>query len=201
MSIVGENNNNGLLFAPTCTTCFNEDKFLLMLEKKCSLQWTNECLNSTGKCIIFSSEMYHRGYYNQKPDKIFTQVQLFCAPVIRHGLMLSLSILKWCNLLNSQLQVYVGDKQTPLDLLNLLPEGTDSDPGVWLTHHKSIPAFSCRNADRRSFGSKKILLEEFIDTYQIQRIRNSYALTSNVHLVRWSWYSDEDPFTGTYWIE
>jgi hypothetical protein len=120
--------------------------------------------------------------------------------VIGHGLMLLLSIAKWRNLLNSQLSVYVGDEQTPSNLFNLLPKGTDLDPGVWLMRHKSIPAFPRRNTDRRSFGSKKILLEEFEDTYQIQRIRNSYALASNVHLVRWYWYSDEDPFTGTYWI-
>jgi hypothetical protein len=61
--------------------------------------------------------------------------------------MLSLSIAKWCNLLNSQLPVYVGDKQTPPDLLNLLPEGIDLDPDLWLTRHKSTPAFPCRNAD------------------------------------------------------
>jgi hypothetical protein len=79
-SILGENNNNGLLFAPTCTTCFNENKYLLMSEKKCSHQWTNECLNRTGEYIIFLSEMYHRGYYNQKSNQIFTQAQLFCAP-------------------------------------------------------------------------------------------------------------------------
>jgi hypothetical protein len=96
--------------------------------------------------------------------------------------------------------VYVSDEQTPPDLLNLLPEGADLDPDVWLRHHKSIPEFPRRNADRRSFGFKKILPEEFVDTYQIQWIRNSYALASNVHLVRWSWYSDKDPFTGTYWI-
>ncbi len=34
MSIFGENDNNGLLFAPTCTTCFNENKYLLPSEKK-----------------------------------------------------------------------------------------------------------------------------------------------------------------------
>jgi hypothetical protein len=79
-SILGENDNNGLLFAPTCTTCLNENKYLLMSEKKCSHQWTNECLNRTGKYIIFPSEMYHRGYYNQKSNQIFTQAQLFCAP-------------------------------------------------------------------------------------------------------------------------
>jgi hypothetical protein len=48
--------------------------------------------------------------------------------VIGHGLMLLLSIAKWLDLLNSQSLVYVGDKQTPPDPLNLLPEGTDSDP-------------------------------------------------------------------------
>ncbi len=55
MSTFGENNNNGLLFAPACTTCFNENKYLSTSEKKCSHQWTNECLNSTGEYIIFPS--------------------------------------------------------------------------------------------------------------------------------------------------
>jgi hypothetical protein len=81
--------------------------------------------------------------------------------------MLLLSIAKWHNLLNSQSPVYVGDEQTPPDLLNLLPEGIDSDPDVWLTPHKSIPAFPHRNTNRRSFGSKKIFLEEFIDIRSI----------------------------------
>ncbi len=49
-------------------------------KKKCSHQWTNECLNSTGEYIIFPSEMYHHGQYNQKSNKIFIQAQLFCAP-------------------------------------------------------------------------------------------------------------------------
>ncbi len=71
MSIVGEKDNNGLLFAPICTTCFNENKFLLISEKKCSHQWTDESLNITGKYIIFLSEMYHRGYYNQKSNHFF----------------------------------------------------------------------------------------------------------------------------------
>jgi hypothetical protein len=75
--------------------------------------------------------------------------------VIGHGLMLFLSIAKRHNLLNNQLLVYVGDRQAPLDLSNLLPEGTDSDPDVWLMRHKSIPAFPRRNTGRRSFGSKR----------------------------------------------
>jgi hypothetical protein len=69
--------------------------------------------------------------------------------------MLLLSIAKRFNLLNSQMLVYVGDRQAPPDLLNLLPEGTDLDPDVWLGRHKSIPAFPHRNASRRSFGSKR----------------------------------------------
>jgi hypothetical protein len=44
--------------------------------------------------------------------------------------MLLLSIAKWRDLLNSQSLVYVGDEQTPPDPLNLLPEGTDSDPAA-----------------------------------------------------------------------
>ncbi len=50
--------------------------------------------------------------------------------VIDHGLMLLLSIDKWRDLINSQSPVYVGDRQAPPDLLNLLLEGTDSDPDV-----------------------------------------------------------------------
>ncbi len=118
--------------------------------------------------------------------------------VIGRGLMLLLSIAKWRNLLNSRLPVYVGDEQKPPDLLNLLPVGIDLDPDIWLMRHMSLPAFPHRNTDRRSFGSKKILLEGFVDIYQIQQIRISYALASNVLLVHWPWYSDKDPFTGTY---
>ncbi len=79
VSIVGEEDNNGLLFAPTCSTCFNENKYLLVSEKKCSHKWSNESLNNPGDYIVFLSEMYHRGYYNQKSNKIYTQAQLFCA--------------------------------------------------------------------------------------------------------------------------
>jgi hypothetical protein len=50
--------------------------------------------------------------------------------VIGHGLMLLLSIAKWRNLLNSQLLVYDGDRQAPLDLLNMLLEGTELNPDI-----------------------------------------------------------------------
>jgi hypothetical protein len=73
--------------------------------------------------------------------------------------MLLLSIAKWHDSLNSQSLVYDGDRQAPPDLLNLLPEGTDLDPDIWLMRHKSIPAFPRMNAsalsNRRSFGSKR----------------------------------------------
>jgi hypothetical protein len=86
-------------------------------------------------------------------------VSFMGASVIGHGLMLLLSITKWHDLLNSQSLVYDGDRQAPLDLSNLLPEGTDLDPDTWLTHHKSTLAFPHRKASasssRRSFGSKR----------------------------------------------
>ncbi len=34
--------------------------------------------------------------------------------------------------------MYVGDRQVPLDLLNLLPVGTDSDPDVWQYRHSHV---------------------------------------------------------------
>jgi hypothetical protein len=80
ISTLGKNNNNGLLFAPTCTTCFNKNKYLSMPEKKCAHQWNNECLYSTGEYVLFPSGMFHRGYYNDKSNTIFIQAQLFCAP-------------------------------------------------------------------------------------------------------------------------
>ncbi len=96
------------------------------------------------------------------------------ASVIGHGLMLLLSIAKGHDLLNSQSLVYDGDRQAPPDLSNLLPEGTDLDPDTWLAHHNSTSASPRRNAiaslNRRSFGSKKILLDEFVDMYQVQQI-------------------------------
>ncbi len=61
--------------------------------------------------------------------------------------MLSPSIAKWRDLLNSQSLVYDGDKQAPPDLSNLLPEGTDSDPDTWLTRHESVLAFLRRIAN------------------------------------------------------
>jgi hypothetical protein len=94
-STYGENNNNGLVFAPTCITCFNENKCLSMSKIQRVHQWENECLNSTGEYVIFPSGMFHCGYYNDKSNMIFIQAQLFCAPTkYSNVLRLSQSIMK-----------------------------------------------------------------------------------------------------------
>jgi hypothetical protein len=69
------------------------------------------------------------------------------AGVIGHGLMLSLSIAKWHDLLNSQLLVYEGGRLSPTDLLNLLPRGIDLDPNTWLTRHELRLTFLHRKAN------------------------------------------------------
>ncbi len=38
ISTFGQNNNNGLLFAPKCTTCFNKNNYLSKSKKKCAHQ-------------------------------------------------------------------------------------------------------------------------------------------------------------------
>jgi hypothetical protein len=53
MSIVGENNNNGLLFAPRCTTCFNANKFLLMSEKSVPTNGLMSALTALGSTLFF----------------------------------------------------------------------------------------------------------------------------------------------------
>ncbi len=68
------------MFAPTYTTCFNKNKHLSKFEKKRAHQWNNGCFNSTGEYILFPLGMFHHGYYNNKYNRIFIQVQLFCAP-------------------------------------------------------------------------------------------------------------------------
>ncbi len=70
--------------------------------------------------------------------------------------MLLLSIAKWCDLLNSQLPVYDGDRQAPPDLLNLLPEGKDLDPDTWLMRHGLMLAFL-----RRKTNASNIQLDMF----------------------------------------
>ncbi len=43
--------------------------------------------------------------------------------------------------------MYDGDRQAQLDLLNLLPEGTDLNSDTWLTRHELMLAFLLRIAN------------------------------------------------------
>ncbi len=43
--------------------------------------------------------------------------------------------------------MYDGDRQAPPDLLNLLPEETDSDPDTWLMRHELMLTFLRRMAN------------------------------------------------------
>jgi hypothetical protein len=86
----------------------------------------------------------------------YLMVSFVGARSVGHGSMLSLSIAKWHNSLKSQLPVYDGDRQTPPDLLNLLPEGIDSDPDTWLTRHEWILEFLRRKANVSNIQSYMI---------------------------------------------
>jgi hypothetical protein len=75
ISTFTKNYNNGQLFAPTCITCFDENKYISMSEKKCAHPWKNVCLNSTGEYIVFPLGMMHCRYYNDNYNRNFTTVQ------------------------------------------------------------------------------------------------------------------------------
>jgi hypothetical protein len=104
--------------------------------------------------------------------------------------VLLLSITKWRNLLNSQLLVYNGDRQTPPDLLNLLLEEADSDPDTWLMRHMSILAFLCRIANASNI-QPEIFLKESTHIYKILRVLDMNELPPNVRIIRRLWYLGE----------
>jgi hypothetical protein len=164
ISTFGKNNDNGLLFAPTCTTCFNENKYLSMTAKKCG---KNVCLNSTGEYIVFPSGMMHHGYYTDKSNRIFTTVQLFCAPTkYTDVLRLPRSILKGENFTDGCL-----DKSTLLALRDDLINN-------WDINYKNANLQPCKKnsggaVDRASNRQiqKKIfsqvpLLKNLLDTFE-----------------------------------
>jgi hypothetical protein len=80
ISTFGQNKNNRLLFAPTCTTCFNKNKYLSMSEKSVPTNGIMSALIAVESMFFFPSGMFHPGYYNDKLNTVFIQVQLFCAP-------------------------------------------------------------------------------------------------------------------------
>jgi hypothetical protein len=53
MSIFGKNNNNGLLFAPTCTTCFHENKYLLPSKKSFHTNRLMSALTALESALFF----------------------------------------------------------------------------------------------------------------------------------------------------
>ncbi len=66
VSLVGEEDNNGLLFAPTCSTCFNANKYLLVSEKSVPMNGLMRVLTilestlfSHQRCIIVDTTMRH----------------------------------------------------------------------------------------------------------------------------------------------
>jgi hypothetical protein len=52
-SIFGKNNNNELLFAPTCTTCFNKNKYLSSSKKSVSINWLMSALIALESMFFF----------------------------------------------------------------------------------------------------------------------------------------------------
>ncbi len=97
--------------------------------------------------------------------------------------MLLLSIAKWHNLLNSQLLVYDGDRQAPLDLMNLLPKETDSNPDTWLMHHMLILAFLRRIANASNI-QPEIFLKELIHIYKNLQVLDMNKFPPHVPIVR-----------------
>jgi hypothetical protein len=81
-STYGENNNNGLLFAPTCITCFNENKYLSTSKKSVSTNGIIIALIALGSmfflawgCFIMDTTMtnlprfsYKRNYSVPQPS-------------------------------------------------------------------------------------------------------------------------------------
>ncbi len=86
--------------------------------------------------------------------------------------------------------MYNGDRQAPTDLLNLLPEETDSDPDTWLMRHMLILAFLRRIA-KASNIQPEIFLKELIRIYKILRVLDMNKFPPNVCTIRRLWYLGE----------
>ncbi len=106
--------------------------------------------------------------------------------------MLSLSITKWHNSLNSQLLVYDGDRQAPPDPSNLLLEETDLDPDTWLMRHELMLTFLLRIAKHQIF-SPICFHKESIHNYKIPQILDMKEFPPNARFVRRLWYLGEIP--------
>jgi hypothetical protein len=77
---VGDMSSNGLWFAPECFSCLRADKYQDIGNKACRHPWIEERLNFTGQYVMFGSNVYHRGYWNNLRGTVTVTAQLFCIP-------------------------------------------------------------------------------------------------------------------------
>jgi hypothetical protein len=71
-------NDNGLNFLPECKdACFVGKKNI-----GCGHICKNVQINEAGEYILFPSQCWHHGYFNEESNKIFITAQLFARPTI-----------------------------------------------------------------------------------------------------------------------
>ncbi len=70
---------NGLWFAPDCKKWFWTNKYLTHGVYLCGHTWQPHRLDKTGGYILFPLLCWHKGFYHNKFNNTFIQVQLFAA--------------------------------------------------------------------------------------------------------------------------
>ncbi len=75
---VGDLNSNGLWFAPKCSSCCLTNKYLHIGNKHCQHHWKEVRLNRAGEYILFNSDCFHWGYFNDIKNSVSVTAQLFC---------------------------------------------------------------------------------------------------------------------------
>jgi hypothetical protein len=71
-----ETDENGINFAPLCTTlCFGKSS-------GCGHEHKKVQINTVGQYVLFPSKWYHRGYNNDRSGMVFVTAQLFARPSI-----------------------------------------------------------------------------------------------------------------------
>jgi hypothetical protein len=71
-----ETDENGINFAPLCTTlCFGKSS-------GCGHEHKKVQINTVGQYVLFSSKWYHKGFYNDHSGMVFVTAQLFTRPSI-----------------------------------------------------------------------------------------------------------------------
>jgi hypothetical protein len=72
----GETDENGIYFAPLCTSlCFGKYSGCVHEQKKVQI-------DTVGQYVLFPSKWYHQGYYNDRSGMFFVTAQLFARPSI-----------------------------------------------------------------------------------------------------------------------